>query len=340
MEARLMRSGVIGESSAWYRGTAVENRYRINNIPITAPRDMKATPEILTAPAAGDDEGADAISPADRAAQIGVKGCEKVLTNLIMGRGSDDNPKLRKVIVIDPWPQQLFWFEACWNLHSQWLNGCDIPCVVYMNTFKDGAGSHSQAAKSAMKGFLLREWWETHPDAGPVELRDISSTIEPPQLSLLAWDADNKPKMPDIVRNSFNDTASETMGPGVAATSWQKHCDQCMDQIRNMKGINRSAAPAVRGVKNKLSMTGPEFLETHPADLSKDLNLASKPIDGFDMSHVFLCRFYLIVHVKTIGNAQQLFNRAVYHVATSEPPRSHLPHHIMYPYVSCSNINV
>ena len=91
-------------------------------------------------------------------AATGPIGAEAIHHDLVMGRGSFDSNKTRKVIILDMNPLQLQWFEACWSLHLKWLAGADVPCLVYTTNYKSDETSECEGAKSVVQGTVMRTW--------------------------------------------------------------------------------------------------------------------------------------------------------------------------------------
>ena len=303
-ECRLCTSAIAGQSSDWYLCRALLNHGRIDNVDLVTPKHMKAVPKqtnkVGVAPADAED-GAESLTQSERVAAIGPIGAETVLHDLVMGRGSSDSNKTRKVITLDMKPVQLQWFEACWSLHLKWLAGEDVPCLVYTTNYKSDETSECEGAKSVVQGTVMRTWWENHPDAGSPEPPSLDTSVDLPKLSLMTFSDRRLPIIPEVVLSHFGEESAHY-------DAWKTLCANVHAKIASMRGVQTSAAVDTAGSHSKptvVAMTGPEVLSTEmPFDTSAAMILPSTPSKDFDMLTVLLSCSHAIM--PAWGTAPQL----------------------------------
>ena len=249
VQFRLCVPETFADSSPWMTSVVMSQHKIINDVHMLPPRDLRFIPQSECV------QRKERLNPQERGSQLGPKACEQILKPLICGRASGE-ARTRKVIIVDINPTFGDWLDASWKLHQKHLTGSDLPMVVYCTRYMEADKSEFNGMKSRVQQMLMEEWWESHPDAGPVEpVTTAESMVTQPELTLLSWSSDgSRVTFPEILQDKFNNESEYK-------AQWTTVCDQAKELLRKLEDSNTDCSGQAVGndTGGAVSLTGPDL---------------------------------------------------------------------------------
>ena len=272
-QMRLCLADAFADSSPWLQDSMIGDKGRIDGVHLLPFKDMKLVPH--------DDPtlAKENLSNSERAGQLGSKAASQILQALI-GRSAQNTNRQLKLHVVDLSVGVGDWLQACWEQHVAWLQGADVPCVVYMGCYPSSERSTHAAMKSKATGTLL-SWWMTTPEAGDDEPSgNFSDAVQKPELKLLSWKG-SEVQFPTLVRDKFEETEFET--------KWKEQCEESDSVIQLLTQTNTRHDDSLVEVPNNapVRLTGPEMCsEDQNPSAAEIFDLDGTPLNEFDMNLV------------------------------------------------------
>ena len=277
IQFRLCVPEAFVESSPWMTSQVMSQHKIIQGVHMLPPRDLRFIPQ------ADSVARKDHLNAQERGSQLGPKACEQIMLPLMMGRASGE-VRTRKVIVMDVNPTFGDWMDACWNLHQRYLQGGDVPMIVYASRYTACDVSEFNGMKSRMQQKLMEEWWNNHPDAGPEQpVSTAEAAVTRPDLTLLSWTSDgSRATFPEILESKFS--VDSEFSP-----QWKSACDSTRDLLMKLEAANtHSSGRTVANDLGAVALTGPDLDGAQPKQFNNALNLESVRLADFNLDDVQL----------------------------------------------------
>lgn len=277
VQFRLCVPEAFVESSPWMTSQVMNQHKIIQGVHMLPPRDLRFIPQ---ADAVARKEH---LNAQERGSQLGPKACEQILLPLMMGRASGE-VRTRKVIVMDINPTFGDWLDASWNLHQRYLQGGDVPMVVYCTRYTASDVSEFNGMRSRTQQMLMEQWWESHPDAGPEEpVCTAESAVTRPSLTLLSWTTDgSKVTFPEILESKLNSDSEYS-------PQWKSACDNARVLLEKLEAANTHCSGRTVGNDvGAVALTGPDLDGAQPKQFNSALNLESVKLADFNLDDVQL----------------------------------------------------
>ena len=273
---RLCISEAFAEDSSWTSCTWLNQHKVIQNVHLLPPRDLRFVPQQDST------QRKEFLNPQERGAQIGHQAAVQILSALVLGRASEE-PRKRKVVVADFFPSVGDWMDGCWKMHSSYLQGEEIPMVVYFCRYASNEISEHGGMKGRCQQMLMQEWWQSHQDAGPEQpIAGAEDAVAKPQLAMLSWSTDgSRILFPAIIKQKFPPDSEFYQ-------QWSSGCDAVQTLIDQLEASNLHASGRPVANDQVVSLTGPDLNGNSPCKFDHPISIEGIPLADFDMDQLHL----------------------------------------------------
>ena len=274
--ARLVYSEALsdptgGDTSPFLAGAAA--RGKISEIPLLRVKEMKR----LVQPGSVQNNVVSwNLSPAERCQQKGPKAAMKIVDALLDGM-PDIGPDYRLDLVELQVPNVPDWVEGAWMMRSTWQSDPKKPIVTYCGFCRDVPVHKS--IQGHLEATLMKEYWDSHPSAGPPEPLS-SDSVEKPTLSLASWPG-TSPTLSDIVVSKFDGDSTYCEKWALMLGNFREFVANTIDPL-----VQRTVGGSSTDIGGQRS-TGPDLTVDPKPEAISAVVMPATPKDDFKMDDVF-----------------------------------------------------